>query len=138
MPNPAAYTRVPRRWNKSIVFDGSATGGIGSFNIFTVTGLIWLQVISARCITTLTGASATLALGCAGNTGGLIAATTGTSITAGLIWASTSPATGVAAALVNRVCNLNIVGTVAVAAVTGGQINFEAYWLPLSSDGKLS
>lgn len=130
--------RILKRQTKTIVIDGTVLGPIGSIPVLTITGCVWIECLVVRCLTSLTGASATIALGTAGNTGGLIAATTATGITAGLIWNGTTPATGVGAAIVNYAADLNIIATVATAGITGGSFEVEVYWLPLSANGNLN
>lgn len=134
---PRAY----RRFSKTITFDGNAgTGAIGNVPIFTVTGQVLLHIMAPLATVTLAGATATLALGVTGNTALLIGATTATTITSGLLWTSTTPATGGAAApaaLTNVIVAANVVGTVATAAITAGAIRFDGLWLPLSADGNI-
>lgn len=130
--------RILKRQTKTIVIDGTVLGPIGSIPFLTIIGCVWIECLIVRCLTSLTGASATLALGTVGNTTGLIAATTATSITAGLLWTGTSPATGVGSAIVNQAANLNIIGTVATAGISGGSLEVDVYWLPLSANGNLN
>jgi hypothetical protein len=130
--------RVPKRTTKIITFDGVSYGVTTSpTTIFSISGMVWLQCIAVRAIVSLVGASATIALGFASNTGGLIAATTAANITTGLIWAGTSPATGGAAALVNYTIDSAIIATIATANITAGQLQFETYWLPMGTGGQL-
>lgn len=128
---------------KTITFDGnSGTGAVGSVPIFTITGQVEVALIVPICTTTLTGASATLALGVTGNTTGFIGATTATGITTSArIWMSTSPTANLLAvpsALKDVVIESNIIGTVATAAVSGGAIQFNVYYLQLSPGSGLS
>jgi hypothetical protein len=102
--------------------------------VFTVTGAIWIDRLNVRCTTDLAGATATVALGTAGSTGFLVAATTATGIDAGMSWLSTSPATQ-QSGITAKVIDDNIIITVATATVTGGVLEFELYYHSMSSDG---
>jgi hypothetical protein len=138
LTNPSA----PLAATKTMTFTGAAgLGAIGNVPLFTVTGTVLIEKITAVCLTTLVGATATLALGVTGATALLIAATTATTITGNLIWSSATPSTGgvaVPAAMEDTVINANIVGTVATAAITAGVIRFDVVWRPLSANGGIS
>ena len=69
---------------KSITYSELTTGAVGATNLFTITGTVALRIF-AICDTSLTGAGATLEVGIAGATNGLIAQTTGTDIDAGMV-----------------------------------------------------
>ena len=124
---------------KTITFTGGAgLGAVGNVPLFTVTGSVRILSILPRCTTDLAGATATLALGVTSNTALFIAATTATDIDAGEIWVDTAPdANGVAlpAALKDIAINDDdeIVGTVAVAAITGGVLEIVVEYVPASS-----
>lgn len=129
----------------SVTFDGGTTNGIGDydgtsnpFTLGTVTGIIEVAVI-AVCTTNLAGASATLELGTALSTAGLIAQTTATDIDAGDIWHDASPDAAVEASTVvtRKIVTQNIILTVATANITAGVIKFMVLWNPISSDGNL-
>lgn len=123
---------------KSVTFaGGTGTGAVGPVALCTVTGAIWASRINVRCTSTLTGASATIALGVSGNTGGLIAATTATGITTGLSWLTTSPGT-IQAGITAKVIDDALIYTIATANVTGGTLEFEVYYYKLSADGLIT
>lgn len=127
--------------DKSITFaGGTGTGAVGAVPIFTVTGVILARIIPL-VTTTLVGATATLALGTPGNTGGLVAATGINQFSAGQIWRSTTSDTEeVAASNISQfvIGNKNIQATVATAAITAGVIRFLLAWYPLTSDAAVS
>jgi hypothetical protein len=107
----------------------------GTTTLYAVTGVVAVRFM-AVVKTTLTGATATVAVGTTGNTGGLIAATTGTTLTAGLLWASTSPATVIANTVPAwQIVSGNILETLATANVTAGNLQYICRWVPVSSDG---
>ena len=140
IPANVADYRIARN---TVTFTGAASlGAVGSVPLFTVTGAVLVKFIAGYVGTSLTGASATIALGVTGSTSLFIGATTATGMTStNNIWTSTSPtAAGLALATAGKeiIVTANIVGTVAVANVTGGVLTVWVAWLPLSSDGNVS
>ncbi len=131
-----------RLLSKTQTFDGTANNGaIGAVPLFTVTGVVLIERILPNCKTNLAGATATLALGVTGSTALFIAATTGTNILATTLWVDTGPDVGgiaIPAALQNVAVKADIIGTVATAALTGGVIQFDVLWRPISPDGNLA
>jgi len=137
-PGALKFTR------KTLTFTGAAgLGATGAVPLFTITGLVNVSLIVGRCTTSLTSAGGgTLALGVTGATTLFIAATTGTALTTtDKIWASATPqANGIAApaALKDIVIGQDIIGTVAVANITGGVLEIDCYYLPLSAGAGLT
>lgn len=140
-PLGASPSPTLQRVSKTVTFTGAAgLGAVGNLPLFTLTGQVLLQAVVPFGVTTLVGAAATIALGVAGSTSLLIAATVATTITTGLYWLTTTPIIGLAvpALLTNVAINASIVGTIAVAAITGGVLRVDVLYLPLSADGALS
>lgn len=118
--------------------DGASTGVT---TLYTVTGDVLVRIFGV-CTTTLTGASATVSVGVAGNTAGLIALETGTDIDENGIYLSATQVIGtVLLATVTGpyivVNGLDIIETVATAPVTAGQIHYICLWRALSPDADL-
>lgn len=136
----APFTRrIPKKFVKTVTFDGAAgSGAIGTVAIATVTGSVLFTHLSARCKTLLDGANATVELGVAGNTAALIAQSTGTDIDAGEFWQDTSPELGVSPAIVDKCVAGDIILTVGTAAVSSGVLEIVGYWLPISEDGNVA
>lgn len=137
-----------RQVSNSITFDGGTSNAIGDhdgtgdpFDIFTVTGTVAVKLY-AICTTELAGASATVEVGTADTTSGLIAQTTATDIDAGEIWHDASPDSEIeldSVAPSTIVANgADIVGTCGTANVTGGVLKFICLWKPISSDGNVT
>lgn len=129
----------------TITFTGSVSGSAGDkdgtgnpFNIFSVTGDVIAKVIGV-CTTTLSGASAVLAVGVSNSVSGIIAQTTATNIAASEIWHDATPDSGVelSSVMAERIIanGLNIAGNVATADIVSGAIRFICLWKPLSDDG---
>jgi hypothetical protein len=137
----APYTRrIPKRFKKTVTFDGTAgAGAVGTVAVGTVTGAILITSGAVRCTTLLTtAAGATVEMGTAGNTAGLIAQTTGIDIDANEFWQDATPELRVSPAIVNIAVGGDIIITVGTDAVTAGVLEIVFYWLPLSDDGNLA
>ncbi len=115
--------------------DAAGEGAIGTVDLFTVSGPCKVR-LSAYCDVTLTGASATIEVGVAGGTATLIAQTTGTDLDAGMFWVDTGPALVEAALGIFNVA-LDIILTVATAAVTAGKITFLCEYEPIQAGAKV-
>ena len=134
-----------RQAEATVTYAGGTTNAIGDFNgsgnpvtMFTVTGTVEMSII-ALCETTLTGGSATIEVGTALSTAGLIAQTTGTDIDINEIWAAAAPASSVELTSVTGryIVNQDVKLTVGTADATAGVIRFIVKWAPISADGKV-
>lgn len=117
--------------------DRGDSGGTGTpYTLFTVTGDVLVRIWGV-CTLTLVGATATVSVGVAGNTAGLIALETASEIVTNGIYASATQVTG-AVALSSVpgpfvVANgLDIIETVATADITAGNLYYIALWRPVS------
>lgn len=144
---PHAQVEKWARAEKTLTFAGAVTNDVGDFDgtgnpatLFTITGDVIVKVIGI-CVTTLTGAAATLEVGVVGNTAGLIAQTTGTDIDANEIWHDATPDNEIelSSVLLEKIIanGLDIINTVATANVTAGVIRYVCLWKPLSVDGNV-
>ena len=131
-------TRIWKKFTKTVTFDGgTGTGAIGTVAIATVTGRVQIMTGSAYCSTLLAGATATVELGVATATAGLIAQTTATDIDAAEYWQDTTPETKISPLITNVAVTGNIILTVGTAGVDSGVLEFVFYWLPESASGNL-
>ncbi len=115
---------------------GDHDGTGATHTLFTVTGDVFVRIWGV-CTVTLTGASATIEVGVAGNTDSLIATETGTDIDINGIYLSATQVIGaVSVATIPGpfvVANgLDIIETVKVASVTAGNIYYICLWRPVS------
>ena len=116
------------------------TGGMTpTTTLFTVTGLVAVRLI-AKCTESLAGATATVAVGTALNTAGLLASTTATDLDINEIWHDATPDASVEAiaVLAEKVVAQNIIQTVGTAGVTDGTLVYCCVWKPISSDGNVA
>jgi len=135
-PFPA---RIPKLFRKTITFDGeSGSGAAGTVKVADVTGAVCILYGGVRCIENLEGTGATIELGTAADTDGLVAQTTAADLDAGEFWQDSSPEAGVSNAIANKLVTGDIIITVGTAAVSAGVIEVVFYWVPLSSDGQLA
>lgn len=121
-----------------VALTGAAgAGAVGTVNLFTVTGTVVVSIF-AVCSEDLAGATATLEVGIAGNTAGLLAQTLATDIDNGEVWVDNTPAT-IEAVPSSRVLTngTDIIGTVGTANITDGTLTFYCLWRPLSNDGNI-
>lgn len=125
---------------KLMTFAGGTTNDPGDYDgtgnpatLFTVTGTVKLKIL-AICEETLVGNSATLEVGTATTTAGLIAQTTATAIDVNEIWHDNSPDASVEAStvLTETIVSDDIIQTAATANITDGMIRYIALWYPLS------
>lgn len=139
MPGANLLTRVPRHLVKTLTFDGTSVGDVGTDTIATCTGRVLITHLSAFCSTGLAGATATIELGVAGNTAALIAQATATDIIANEFWNDATPTDLlVASAITDQLVASSIILTTATAAVSAGVLEFSMFWLPLSINGNLA
>lgn len=140
-----SLANVPvQRSTVTITFTGAASlGAVGNLPLFTITGQVIVLTVGGVVTTNLAGAGATLALGVTGSTSLFIGATTATTmLTTAALWVSTTPtANGIAlpAAVSGNgtLIETNLVGTVAVAAITSGVLRVDVWWAPWSANGAL-
>jgi hypothetical protein len=133
------------RTAKNMVFDGATTNDPGDFDgtgnpatLFTVTGSVRLKLL-AICRVNLAGATATVEVGTATVTAGLIPQTTATDIDANEIWFDATPTTTLepTSVLVDNIVSANVIQTVGTANITAGEIDYYALWYPLTEDGNV-
>ena len=140
--NAASYAVDVGQWRHSIGNYNFTddTGGQAAYTIFTVTGDV-LMCIVGLCQVTLTGAS-TIEVGIAGNTAALIAQSTGTDLDQYETWQDAVPEAnpGIVDLFGGSrqfvIANgANVIFTIGGANLTAGDIDFHAYWQPMSING---
>jgi len=125
-------------WN--FTSDGGAQG---TYTIFTVTGDIMLRVFGLCQVLIDSAGAPTIELGITGNTAALIAQTAGKDLDADETWQDNGPEANpgdVAAAMAKNFVPANgadVLLTVGAADITAGDVDFHAFWMPLSTDGAL-
>lgn len=123
---------------KEITFAAATTGAVDTHKIADVTGVVAIQIFGI-CETDLAGATATIEVGTALSTAGLIAQTTGTNIDANEIWHDNSPDASIelTSVVTQKIITQDINYKVGTAALTSGKLKFYILWSPLSEDGNV-
>lgn len=118
---------------------GDKDGTSATTTLFTVTGTVRLRIL-AKCTVSLAGAGATLEVGTALSTAGLIAQSTATDIDANEIWHDVSPDSSIEATtvLAEKIVSQNVIQTVATGDITSGAITYTCIWFPLSADSQVA
>ena len=135
-PDVGAWRRAIGNWN--FTDDG---GAAGAYTLFTVTGNVYLYGIFGVCRELLdSGGAATVEVGTAAVTAGLIAQTLATDIDAGETWQDAAPDANPAAVVLlahsfSVAAGTDIILTIGGFALTAGNLDVYAFWLPLSNDG---
>jgi hypothetical protein len=120
------------------------TGAQAAYTIYTVTGDVLMCVTGLCQIALTSGGAATIELGIAGNTAALIAQTTATDLDQYETWQDAGPEAnpgvidlfGGARQFV--IANgADAILTIGTADLTAGDIDFHAFWMPLSIDGSV-
>ena len=132
--SPFAASRV----DQTIAFTGAAgVGAVGTVALFTVTGSVFVHVASI-CTENLTeaGATATVEVGIAGTTAGLIAQTNAVNIDNGEVWIDATPGamqvyTSIGGAFIAG--GADIILTVGAQDVDDGTLEFYCFWTPLAA-----
>jgi len=130
---------------KSMTFAGGTTNDPGDHDgtgdpatLFTVTGQVFMKLF-AVCEVALEGASATIAVGTALSSAGLIASTTAANIIANEIWHDATPDASIELSSVatEKIVNQNVIQTVGTANITAGRLKYFCLWKPISADGNV-
>ena len=135
---------LSRHVRSTIAFDGGAgNGATGDVVVFTITGRVWLLGLTAFCTEDLTeGApTATVQLGTPARDGLLIAVVNAVDIDNNEWWTDGTPVTELDqmdAIQVDVVLSANIVILVSAQSVSNGTLVFDAFYIPLTSNGALA
>ena len=129
--------------DKVVTLAGGTTNDPGNYNgtgnpmtLFKVYGVVRMRIL-AVCNTGLTGTTATISVGTALSTAGLIALTTATNLAASELWNDATPDTSIEATttLAEKVIAQDVIQAVATANITAGKITYTCIWYPLSENG---
>lgn len=134
--NHVPITTLGLTSTKSITYAAGTTGATGASTLFTVTGVVAIQLFAVCGEDLTSGGGATLEVGITGNIAALLAQTTATGIDAGEIWIDTGPAT-VELLPARSIVAVDIIQTVGTTTVTGGSLTYYCLWAPISSNGNV-
>ena len=130
---------LSERLNSSVTFVAGTTGKIATVKLADVTGVVAVSVF-AVCGTSLVGASATIEVGTALSTAGLIAQTVGSTIAANEIWhdATSDASVELTSVLTQSIVTQDISYKIGTAALSAGVLKFYILWTPISNDGNVT
>lgn len=129
-----------------MTFAGGTTNDPGDFDgtgnpatLFNVTGTVFMKLF-AVVDTAPAGASATVAVGTAINTTGLIASTTATNLAIKEIWHDATPDASVELTTVatEKIVNQNVIQTVGTANITSGVLTYICLWRPATTGSSVT
>lgn len=138
-----AFTEIlVRAPDKTITFTGAAgAGAVGAVTVYTITGRVAIIFFPPPfCTTGLTeaGATATVALGTASATGGVLTAANAVDIDTNEWWTDPISA-GIASTFGEKPLSENLIITVGAQNVNGGVLVFQGiYYIPLTSGAGLA
>ena len=124
---------------KTITYTATGNGAVGAVTLFTTTGIVAVKIIG-KCNTTLTiQAGATIKIGTALTTAGLIAQTAGDAIDVNELWHDAAPDASVelTSIMSKNIISQDIIQTIGSDTIDAGAIRFMAFWYPMSKDGLL-
>lgn len=143
---PVMDTTWGQKVDKVMTFAGGTANDPGDYDgtgnpatLFTVKGTVRMRIL-AKCTVNLVGSSATLEVGTALSTAGLIAQTTAENIDANEIWHDNDPDSSIEATtvLAEKVVSQDVIQTVATANITAGSITYTCIWYPLSENAEVT
>lgn len=143
---PVMDTTWGQKLDKVMTFAGGTANDPGDYDgtgnpatLFNVKGVVRMRIL-AKCTVNLVGAGATLEVGTALSTAGLIAQSTATDIDANEIWHDATPDSSIEATtvLAEKVVSQNVIQTVATANITAGSITYSCIWYPLSENAMVT
>lgn len=116
---------------------GNDGGTNDPYTLFTVTGVVGMKLFGV-CTVNLAGA-ATLEVGTAISSAGLIAQTTATDIDANEIWHDATPDASIELLTVatTKIVTQNVIETVGTTNITAGNIYYVCLWTALSPDANV-
>ena len=131
---------------KSLTFTGGTANTLGDhdgtadpYTLLTVTGLVEMSVV-AKCTVSLVGSGATIELGTATTTAGILAQVADAEdIDAKDIWhdATVDASVELTSVMLRKLVSEDVILTIGSANITAGAITFYVRWAPISSDGNV-
>jgi len=136
----------------SWTFAAGSTGSVAAHIVFTITGRVFVDLVTAHCTTTLTSAGTpAITLGTTNDVDAFMAAPTGggPGLATGDWWtvaASSAGAVGPLSVVTGdrvtsnrfKLLSENVVLDIPVSTLTGGVLVFDVWYYPITSDGELA
>ena len=148
---PGQSDTALRHVRQSWTFVAGTTGSVAAHTVFTITGRVFVDLITAFCSDTLTSAGTpAITLGTAGDADGFIVAPTGGApgLVTGDWWTSAASANLSVGPVVvvtgqqvtsqrYKLLSESILLDIPVSTVTGGTLIFDAWYLPITDGSSL-
>lgn len=137
--NPFFDTDLGLIQEKTITFTAGGDGAVGAITLFTVTGVVKVQLFGLGVTNTTIETGAKIEAGVSGTTAGLIAQTAADAPDVGEIWHDAAPDAKLEAlsVLTKRIITSNIIQTIGTDTVNSGAITYFCLWSPISANGNV-
>lgn len=124
---------------KSITYIAASTGAVGSTTLCNVTGTVALSIFGICEITNTITAGATIEVGTAISTAGLIALTAGDAIAVNEIWHDATPDSSIelTSVISHKIVTSDIIQKITTNTITAGVMTYYIRWAPISQDGNV-
>jgi hypothetical protein len=136
----SSTTVLPNKVTSGLItWAAATTGAIATHPLFTVTGVVALTVFAVVGTDATSGGAATISVGTALSTAGLLPNVAYSVLDASEIWHDATPDTSIEldSVLTKKIVVQTINVYIAGATITGGTITFYCSWYPVSSDGNV-
>jgi hypothetical protein len=117
--------------SKSVTYVAATTGAKGAHTLFTVSGACIVKIVGVCSVDLDSDGAATIEVGIAGSTAGLIAQTDHATIDAGEFWIDATPAI-IETDVAGKLIALDIIETIATETLKAGVITYYCYWRPMT------
>ncbi len=136
----ATAVAFANRLEKSVTMAAATTGAVASTPLLTITGVVGITMFAVVQTNLTSGGSATIEVGTATNTAGLLPQVAFNSPTATEIWHDATPDATIelASVIAPKIVSESVIYKIATATITGGIIKFFISWYPISSDGNVA
>lgn len=131
---------LDNKLTKAITYIAGTTGLVASTTLATVTGTVSMSIIAVNTGgTTIAGPAATIEVGTALSTAGLLPQITATDYAASEIWhdATVDSSIELSSVIIQKIVTQDILHEIKTAVVTGGTISYYIMWSPISQDGNV-
>ena len=132
--------RRPNEYWPRVTKELTFSNDTGTVSLFTVTGVISIEIVAVCKTNVASAAAANIRLGIVGYTNAMLVDTLATNLAANEFWNDQTPTDSIQTSDRRRkydIANGNDIILTLDAQVDSGAITFYCYWEPLSSDGKL-
>jgi len=137
--NTDSFGKTANLETDSIIFAATTTGAVNTHKIATITGVVAMSIFAKVDTTVTITAGATIEVGTATTTAGLIALTAGDALDIGELWHDAAPDATVelTSVLIDNIVSEDVNYKISTQTITGGAVTFYIRWSPISLDGNV-